>query len=107
MKLVSLTIGVFFWIISIHSFAQNKQNLEGFWRFGLDRENRGLKEKWFEKDLTQTIHLPGTTDEAKYGTLKVGSHRRTKYHDCGDGSDRRSRLSQKKRLNRGDSSVLT
>lgn len=41
MKLVSLTIGVFFWIISIHSFAQNKQNLERFWRFGLEGEIEG------------------------------------------------------------------
>jgi len=73
MKRLSLCFGVFFWIISIHLFAQNKQNLDGSWRFSLDEENRGLEEKWFERNLTQAIHLPGTTDEAKYGTKTVGS----------------------------------
>lgn len=73
MRRLSLYIGIFFLIISIHSFAQNKQNLDGSWRFSLDEENRGLVEKWFDKNLTQTIHLPGTTDEAKYGARTVGS----------------------------------
>jgi len=63
----------FFLIISIHLFAQNKQNLDGSWRFSLDEENRGLVEKWFDKNLTQTIRLPGTTDEAKFGIKTVGS----------------------------------
>jgi len=73
MTRLSLIIGVFFWIISIHSFAQNTQNLDGSWRFALDGKNSGLEERWFEKDLAHTIHLPGTTDEARYGTETVGS----------------------------------
>lgn len=73
MKLLSLSLGVFFWIISSYSFAQNKQMLDGTWRFSLDEKNRGLDEKWFERDLAKTIQLPGTTDEARYGTKTNGS----------------------------------
>lgn len=56
-----------------HVCAQEKLSLDGIWKFSLDEKDIGLKERWFEKDLTQVIHLPGTTDEAKYGTRTTGS----------------------------------
>jgi hypothetical protein len=57
-------------ICSASAFAgDNLVNLAGQWRFALDANNAGVKEKWFEKTLDDTIQLPGTTDENRKGTL--------------------------------------
>jgi len=49
--------------------ADNWIPLAGQWRFALDVNNAGVKEKWFEKSLDDTIQLPGTTDENRKGKL--------------------------------------
>ncbi len=49
--------------------ADNCIPLAGQWRFALDVNNAGVKEKWFEKSLDDTIQLPGTTDENRKGKL--------------------------------------
>ena len=57
-------------ICSTSVFAgDNRINLAGQWRFALDANNAGVKDKWFEKSLDDTIQLPGTTDENRKGTL--------------------------------------
>jgi len=57
-------------ICSASAFAgDNQVNLAGQWRFALDVNNVGVKEKWFEKTLDDTIQLPGTTDENRKGKL--------------------------------------
>jgi hypothetical protein len=43
------------------------QSLQGTWNFRLDPENTGIEQKWFDQALTDTIPLPGSTDEAKKG----------------------------------------
>ena len=45
-------------------------DLAGTWKFQLDPEHAGLKEKWFSTDLNDSIKLPGTTDENKKGIFK-------------------------------------
>ena len=45
-------------------------DLSGTWMFQLDPENEGLKEKWFNTDFTDSVKLPGTTDENKKGIFK-------------------------------------
>ena len=47
--------------------ADNKQSLQGEWRFALDRDDRGLTEQWYTRSLTDTIHLPGSLQEQGYG----------------------------------------
>ncbi len=42
-------------------------NLSGTWQFALDSAENGLNEKWFEKDLTNEVKLPGTLDENNMG----------------------------------------
>ena len=37
------------------------------WRFRLDPQHVGVKERWFESRLPKEIRLPGSTDEAKLG----------------------------------------
>jgi hypothetical protein len=44
-------------------------SLAGEWRFALDADNVGIQERWFARQLGETIALPGTTDEAGYGDL--------------------------------------
>ncbi|MGB7583076.1 MAG: sugar-binding domain-containing protein, partial [Sedimentisphaerales bacterium] len=57
-------------ICSASAFAgDNLVNLAGQWRFALDVNNAGIKDKWFEKSLDDTIQLPGTTDENRKGIL--------------------------------------
>ena len=43
--------------------------LAGEWRFKLDGENTGVGEGRHGKALTDTIRLPGTTDENRKGIL--------------------------------------
>lgn len=45
----------------------SRLSLSGKWRFQLDPERRGEAESWFQKELAQTIALPGTTDQAGVG----------------------------------------
>lgn len=48
-------------------------SLAGTWNFQLDSTNRGIKEQWYNHKLSETIQLPGTTDEAGYGLKTSGS----------------------------------
>ncbi len=48
--------------------AEQWTTLDGHWRFALDAKNEGVEGKWFGPALTDTIQLPGTTDEARKGT---------------------------------------
>ena len=41
--------------------------LEGTWGFQLDPTRTGHDDRWFERDLPDTIFLPGSTDQAGYG----------------------------------------
>ena len=42
--------------------------LAGQWRFQLDPEERGIKERWYQSILPYKVKLPGTTDENHKGT---------------------------------------
>ncbi|HLO58946.1 MAG TPA: hypothetical protein VK179_09410 [Bacteroidales bacterium] len=44
-------------------------DLTGTWQFATDTGNTGISEKWFALNLSDSIQLPGTTDEAKKGFL--------------------------------------
>ena len=42
-------------------------SLAGRWRFQLDPHDVGRQSKWFQRELDDSIQLPGTTDDAKKG----------------------------------------
>ncbi len=42
-------------------------DLSGAWQFMIDSADEGINNKWYLTDLTDTIHLPGTTDLYKKG----------------------------------------
>jgi len=44
------------------------ESLAGEWAFRLDPASKGVAEKWFDAALPDKIHLPGTIDEAGFGT---------------------------------------
>lgn len=43
--------------------------LNGQWEFKLDKEKRGIQDRFFEKKLEDSIHLPGTTATGKKGEI--------------------------------------
>jgi hypothetical protein len=43
-------------------------NLSGEWQVALDSLDTGVGEKWFERDFTDMIQLPGTLCDGGYGT---------------------------------------
>jgi hypothetical protein len=43
-------------------------SLSGQWRFSLDPNKEGIQKEYFNRDLSEKISLPGSTDEAHYGT---------------------------------------
>ena len=44
-----------------------EKDLSGSWRFQIDREDKGVVEKWFSKRLTDEIYLPGSMAENRKG----------------------------------------
>ena len=42
-------------------------SLEGSWAFRLDRDDRGVQEKWWESALSERIRLPGALQAQGYG----------------------------------------
>ena len=44
--------------------------LAGTWQFALDPEDVGTDQRWFARDLDDTVRLPGTTDENQKGIRK-------------------------------------
>ena len=42
-------------------------DLAGEWRVAIDPGNAGVREGWYRRTFTETIALPGTTDEAQMG----------------------------------------
>jgi hypothetical protein len=49
------------------SAEPNTIDLSGPWSFQLDDARIGEPEQWFDRDLTEQILLPGSTDEAGFG----------------------------------------
>ena len=50
-----------------------KIELQGKWQFALDTGNVGVQEKWFLKDFSESVNLPGTTDLNHKGFLNRDS----------------------------------
>lgn len=51
---------------------ENVIPLAGEWRFELDRKDVGIAERWFDKELSQTIRLPGTVSTSNLGDPLTG-----------------------------------
>lgn len=55
------------------SSSRQRIELQGSWQFAVDTTNAGIPEKWFTKDFSETVHLPGTTDLNKKGIYNTDS----------------------------------
>lgn len=49
----------------------NKLDLSGKWSFKLDSTDVGIAEKWYLTTFSETINLPGTTDDAGFGIKNI------------------------------------
>ncbi len=58
--LMVLVAGQVLWGIGAAAAVQPYLTLAGPWRFQLDREGKGIGEKWFERTLPGTVNLPGS-----------------------------------------------
>jgi hypothetical protein len=60
---------IVFALIIITCFSLNAQriSLAGEWKFAIDRDDKGIAEKWFNKKLVETIILPGSMAERGKG----------------------------------------
>jgi len=47
-------------------------SLAGKWRFALDPKGVGVEQRWFAKDLTDAIQLPGNIESQGYGDEITG-----------------------------------
>ncbi len=45
-----------------------KIDLSGTWKFAMDADKKGIEERYFDKELDDSIRLPGTTSIAKKGS---------------------------------------
>lgn len=55
-------------------------SLAGQWRFAIDSTDIGESEHWFDQVLTNTISLPGITDEGGYGDEVVEKGKLSRLH---------------------------
>ena len=61
-------------LLALHSCAtagadtSTTISLAGQWRFDLDPKNVGISLVWFDRDLSDSVRLPGSTDQNKKGT---------------------------------------
>src|SRR5947209_4717458 len=51
----------------LHAQAATTVDLSGEWRFAIDRQDSGLTEKWFDRELADRITLPGILQAQGYG----------------------------------------
>lgn len=61
-------------LFSLSSFKNEVINMEGTWHFQIDRNDEGISAKWYNKNLSDVIHLPGSMAEFLKGdeiTLKT------------------------------------
>ena len=58
---------LFFLFSKVSAQKQNRIYLSGEWQFSLDSAAIGIKNKWYLKNFSETVILPGTTDENKKG----------------------------------------
>jgi hypothetical protein len=58
-------------------------SLAGNWQFQLDESNTGITNRWFDSVLADDITLPGSTDEAGFGTknVKMDPHRLSRLYE--------------------------
>ncbi len=54
-------------LLAANLTAAETRSIAGQWRVQLDPARVGEAEQWFDRDLTGTITLPGSTDEARLG----------------------------------------
>ena len=66
---------LFLIFFSLSSYAQHKEiSLKGEWQFQIDSNDEGIPQKWYNKNLSDHIHLPGSMAEFLKGdeiTLKT------------------------------------
>ena len=66
MQKIFFTALLFFAIIT-NIVAQNATDISGKWKFQIDRNDMGIREKWFAKTLQDEINLPGSMPEKLKG----------------------------------------
>lgn len=62
-KIIWLIICFLLLILSCQKHQTEQIDLSGEWQFQMDPEDRGVNERWFDKDLPETIQLPGSMAE--------------------------------------------
>lgn len=68
LRVFLLLFAVVFWGASGNvAFAVEAIDLAGEWKFALDRNDTGIDEKWFAKNLADKILLPGILQSQNYG----------------------------------------
>jgi hypothetical protein len=55
------------WLATLTAHAADTVSLAGDWRFALDRDNAGVDQQWFTRDLSDKISLPGILQAQGYG----------------------------------------
>jgi len=83
LKLLTLTLcaGLIHTVFSEENDRGNRASgrsvisLAGNWDFKLDDQNEGIQKKWYTKEFSNTIPLPGSTDEAGYGNKDTRLHK--------------------------------
>ena len=55
------------WLVPLRLLAADPVDLAGQWRFAMDRSDVGVNERWFSRNLSDTIKLPGILQSQGYG----------------------------------------
>ncbi len=64
-----LLSAIFLMMFYFSGHGQNRIDLSGKWDFSIDRNDEGIKDKWFNKKLNDNINLPGSMPEKLKGDI--------------------------------------
>jgi len=59
-KITLLILSVFLTLATFGQTSTNKIDLSGNWKFAVDPGDKGIAEKWYEKNLQDSVSLPGS-----------------------------------------------
>ena len=65
--LFALVTAILFCLAVRPAAAADTVSLAGEWRFALDRQDFGIREQWFSRNLPDKIQLPGVLQAQGYG----------------------------------------
>ncbi len=62
-----ISIAAILLTVSMPAWCADRIDLSGTWGFEIDRNDAGIAEQWYDKELSDQVHLPGAMQNQSFG----------------------------------------